>query len=108
MHMCSQVFDSEKGGRAKLEKLDDELAQMDERPRDNRLKKHAKGTVKCAGHHGQQLRRAPLLPVHHFVFDPMHGVHNEANILLDEAVHKHLMVESSDAAVKKVIEEATR
>eukprot|EP00966_Prymnesium_polylepis_P254205 5874768-Prymnesium_polylepis.1 len=37
----------------------------------------------------------------------MHGVHNEANVLLDEVVHKHLMVESTDPEVKAAIEKAT-
>ena len=52
------------------------------------------------------LRRAPLIPVHHFVFDPMHGMHNEANVLLDESVHKHLMVESEDPQVKASLAKA--
>ena len=33
----------------------------------------------------------------------MHGIHNEANVLLDEAVHKHLMVDSPDPEVKAII-----
>ena len=36
----------------------------------------------------------------------MHGVHNEANVLLDEAVHRHLMVDSPDPEVKAIIETA--
>jgi hypothetical protein len=52
------------------------------------------------------LRRAPLLAFHYVVYDPMHGIHNEVNVLLDESVHKHLMVDSGDAGVKSVIEVA--
>ena len=83
---------------AKLEAIDAKLAGMKPSKADNELKKHAK---KCAG---QQLRRPPLLPFHHVVFDPMHGIHNEINVLLDEAIHQHLMVE--DPSVKATIEEA--
>ena len=72
---------------------------MEEARRQCELKKHGHT------HHAQQLRRAPLLPFHHVVFDPMHGVHNEANVLLDEAVHQHLMVEPPDDECKKVISE---
>ena len=66
------------------------------------MKKHARK------HLSQQLRRDPLLPFHYVVHDPMHGVHNEVNVLLDEAVHKHLMVDSTDPAVTEVIERVTQ
>eukprot|EP00966_Prymnesium_polylepis_P327468 7383339-Prymnesium_polylepis.1 len=95
-----QVFGTDHGGKAELEKIDTWLAELPDNIRTNELRKHAKR------HHGQQLRRPPLLPVHHFVFDPMHGMHNEANVILDESVHKHLMVESKEPEVKKTIEEA--
>ena len=85
---------------AKLAQIDTWLASLGDKKAVRELKKHAKQ------HHGQQLRMPPLLPVHAFVFDPMHGVHNEANILLDEAIHKHLMVKSTKE-VNKVIEETT-
>lgn len=26
----------------------------------------------------------PLVPFHHVVFDPMHGLHNELNVIFDE------------------------
>lgn len=94
------MFDSAKGGRQKLEALDSKVAGWSESTRTNELRKHARLHV------GQMLRRAPLLPVHHFVFDIMHGVHNEANVLLDEAVHKHLMVDSPSPEVKKIIADA--
>ena len=71
---------------------------MDDLARARALKSHARK------HKAQQFRRAPLLPFHHVVFDPMHGVHNEANVLLDEATHQHLMVQSSDPEVKAIIE----
>ena len=95
----SQTFDSEKGGRAKLEKLDATLAAMEDGPRTSKLKRHAKK------HLAQQLRREPLIPFHYVVFDPMHGVHNEINVLLDEAVHKHLVAceESKDKQVLSFI-----
>ena len=95
-----QVFGTDHGGKAELEKIDTWLAELQDNIRTNELRKHAKR------HHGQQLRLPPLLPVHHFVFDPMHGMHNEANVILDESVHKHLMVESKEPEVKKTIEEA--
>ena len=97
-HDRSQVFDSAKGGRAKLEAIDAKLASfVDEKKRENYIKKHAKS------HGAQMLRRPPLLPFHHVVFDIMHAIHNEANVILDEGIHKHLMIDSPDAAVKKVI-----
>lgn len=73
---------------------------MSEKERKYQLSKHAKV------HIGQQLRRAPLVPFHHVVFDPMHGVHNEANVLLDESIHRHLMVQSCEPEVKAVINQA--
>lgn len=91
---CRQVFDSKHGGKKKLEQIDAKLAGLDEHNRAKELKKHAKK------HLSQQLRREPLLPFHYVVHDPMHGVHNEINVLLDEAVHKHLMVDSTDEVVK--------
>ena len=71
---------------------------MEPGPLASTLKTHAKT------HLAQMLRRWPLLPFHYVTHDPMHGVHNEANAVLDEAVHKHLMVESTDAEVKKTLE----
>lgn len=44
-----------------------------------------------------------MLPFHFVVFDPMHGIHNEANVLIDEAVHQHLMVQSPDPDVMEVL-----
>ena len=99
---CKTPFSSENGGRTKLEALDTELAKLSEKAQENRLKNHAKE------HDGQQLRRGPLLPFHHVVFDPMHGMHNEANAILDEIVHRHLCVDSSDAEVKQIIETAQK
>jgi len=96
-----QKFGTKHGGKAKLEAIDAKLAAMDDGNRTKAIKKHA-GT-----HLAQMLRRAPLLPFHYVVFDPMHGVHNEANVLLDEAVHKHLMVDSPKPEVKALIESTT-
>eukprot|EP00966_Prymnesium_polylepis_P068102 1582882-Prymnesium_polylepis.1 len=95
-----QDFGTDHGGRAALKTTDGWLADLPDNTHTNELRKHAKR------HHGQQLRRPPLLPVHYFVVDPMHGMHNEANVLLDESVHKHLMVESKEPEVKKTIKEA--
>lgn len=83
-----------------LEALDDELAAL-QKP-GNRLKKHGHG------HCGQQLRRSPLIPAHYTVFDVMHGVHCEVNVLLDESVHKHLAVAqtTTDKQVKATCETA--
>ena len=97
---CPARFGTDHGGAAALEELDAELAAMDQRHMTAKMKKHADG------HLAQQLRRPPLLPFHYVTHDPMHAVHNEANALLDEAVHKHLMVESDDAEVKKTMEHA--
>jgi hypothetical protein len=96
--LATQEFGTDHGGRAKLEQIDVELSRLEDGPRDNRLKKHAKQ------HAAQMLRRGPLLAFHRVVHDPMHGVHNEVNVLLDESVHKHLMVDSTDGEVKKKIE----
>ena len=92
---CPARFSSKDGGRAKLEAIDADLAALGPTALTNRLRSHAKN------HLAQQLRREPLLPFHHVVFDPMHGMHNEANALLDEAVHQHFMScsKSPDPAV---------
>lgn len=81
-----QDFGTDHGGSKALEKLDLDLAVMEPRAQTRVLRKHGKG------HAAQMLRRKPLLPCHYFVFDIMHGMHNEANVLLDESVHQHLMV----------------
>lgn len=95
-----QPFGTNHGGMAKLHKIDEWLSSLTDQKMNNELKKHAK---KCCA---QQLRRPPILPFHHVVFDPMHGIHNEINVLLDEAVHQHLMVD--DPSVKATIEEAQK
>ena len=95
---CQTAFGTDHGGRAALDEIDAKLLGMEPGPLASTLKTHAKG------HLAQMLRRWPLLPFHYVTHDPMHGVHNEANAVLDEAVHKHLMVESTDAEVKKTLE----
>jgi hypothetical protein len=85
------------GGKAALDAIDEKLFSLENEYRAREQNGHAKK------HMAQQLRRWPLLPFHHVVHDPMHAVHNEANALLDEAVHKHLVVESTDAEVKKTL-----
>ena len=54
------------------------LAAMDEKKREDEVKKHA--DEHCA----QCFDCAPLVPFHYVVFDPMHAVHNEINVILDE------------------------
>ena len=95
---CQTAFGTDHGGRAALDEIDAKLHGMEPGPLASTLKTHAKT------HLAQMLRRWPLLPFHYVTHDPMHGVHNEANAVLDEAVHKHLMVESTDAEVKKTLE----
>ena len=95
---CQTAFGTDHGGRAALDEIDAKLLGMEPGPLASTLKTHAKT------HLAQMLRRWPLLPFHYVTHDPMHGVHNEANAVLDEAVHKHLMVESTDAEVKKTLE----
>ncbi|KAL1525355.1 hypothetical protein AB1Y20_020217 [Prymnesium parvum] len=48
--------------------------------------------------------KEPLLPFHMVQWDPMHGLHNEFNALISEAVHEHLKIESPDKEVETVIE----
>ena len=95
---CKESFGTDYGGRAALDEIDAKLHALDQGNMAKTLKLHAKS------HLAQQLRRCPLLPFHFVTHDPMHGVHNEANAVLDEAVHKHLMVESTDTEVKKTLE----
>ena len=94
---CPAEFGTDHGGKAALDAIDEKLFSLENEYRAREQNGHAKK------HMAQQLRRWPLLPFHHVVHDPMHAVHNEANALLDEAVHKHLVVESTDAEVKKTL-----
>ena len=41
----------------------------------------------------------PLLPVDEVVFDPMHAMHTEANVLLDESVHQFLVIDAENPAI---------
>ena len=95
--LCKKEFGTEHGGRAKLDAIDSELNAMEPGPMASALKRFADK------HAAQMLRRPPLLPFHFVVHDPMHAVHCEANVLIDESVHKHLMVESNDPEVKEAI-----
>ena len=99
---CAAKFGTDHGGCAALDELDAKLSAMEAGPMASALKAHADK------HLAQQLRRSPLLPFHYVVHDPMHAVHNEANALLDEAVHKHLVAceESTDNEVQAVGREA--
>jgi hypothetical protein len=73
-----QVFDSTKGGRAKLDTERETRLGWPESKRATEDEKYAKQ------HHGQCWSCEPLLPFDIVQFDPMHGVHNELNVLLDE------------------------
>ena len=53
---CAQVFDSTRGGLAKLAAIDTWLDGLGEKKREKEVKKHART------HHGQELRMPPLLP----------------------------------------------
>ena len=101
---CGAKFGTDHGGQAALDAIDANLSAMDPGNMERALKAHAKNSF----HAGQQLRRSPLLPFHFVVHDPMHAVHNEANALLDEAVHKHLVAceESKDKQVQATGREA--
>ena len=59
-------------------------------------------------HDGVVPHQHGVLPFHHKVIEPMHATHNEFNVLLDEAVHQHLLVQSSDPKVKEEVLKATR
>ena len=53
---------------------------------------HARKSKEHADKHEAQVYGwAPLVPFHHVVFDPMHGIHSEVNALMEEAVHKPLV-----------------
>ena len=99
---CDTTWSSSDGGLDRLQKERDDMAEQPENVRARELEKHAKR------HHGQGFDRPPLLPVHYVVFDPMHGVHMEGNVLFDEAIHQHLALESPDAEVQQVLDAAKR
>ena len=74
-----QVFDSEKGGMAKLDaertrkaSLDDDVCEKED-------------VDFSALHKATRYDCCPLLPFTHVVFDPMHAMHNEINLISDEA-----------------------
>jgi hypothetical protein len=73
-----QVFDSTKGGRAKLDGERETRLGWSDSKRATEDEKYAKQ------HHGQCWSCEPLLPFDIVQFDPMHGVHNELNVILDE------------------------
>ena len=99
--VCKKTWTQE-GGWAQLEAERARYARMDPATRAREEKKHADK------HEAQNLCRAPLVPFHHVVFDPMHGIHCEVNALLDEAVHKPLCVgyDSKIPEVKATCEKA--
>jgi hypothetical protein len=74
----SQVYDSADGGMAKLERERTERAGWDDAKTKREDEKYAHQ------HHGSVWGREPLIPFHYVQWDPMHGLHNEFNVLLDE------------------------
>lgn len=89
-----QQFGTGHGGLAKLDAERTRVAALSDKERAKFNEKYT------AAHHGSVFDHEPLLPFHHVVFDPMHGIHNEANVLLDEAIHQQLIVESPDKEVQ--------
>ncbi|KAL1508286.1 hypothetical protein AB1Y20_004400 [Prymnesium parvum] len=55
-------------------------------------------------HLASQWGREPLIPFHMVQWDPMHGLHNEFNALINEPVHEHLKIESPDKEVEAIVE----
>ena len=55
-----------------------EIGEMSPDDREKELKKHADN------HKSQKFNCPPLIPCHHYLWDPMHAVHNELNVILDE------------------------
>ena len=75
IHMtCAQVYDKAEGGVAKLEReaVSRSSASASDQERYARL------------HLSSQFDMEPLIPFHYVQWDPMHGLHNELNVLLDE------------------------
>ena len=71
---CTQVYDKAKGG---LKKLEEEVI--------SRLNASVSDQERYAKlHHSSQFGMEPLIPFHYVQWDPMHGLHNELNVLMDE------------------------
>lgn len=101
--VCDKTW-TQDGGYAELEAERACFARMDVAKRTTEMKKHADK------HYAQQWGRPPLVPFHWLVFDPMHAIHCEVNVLLDEAVHRPLVLghESKDPFVKQTCAEAQK
>ena len=74
----SQTFSKRNGGLAKIAKERKCRARLTDRERENEEKKYS------AQHDASSFDDPPILPWHHVVFDPMHALHNEGNVILDE------------------------
>lgn len=78
------------------------MASLDEKAQKLENEKFSKA------HHSQVFDHPPLLPCHYFVFDPMHALHCEFNVLIDESIHQHLVVQIDSPEVMSEIRAATR
>lgn len=100
-HRSAQTYDSADGGQ---DKMDEEICKLAGMSKSGRTAE----TRRLADlHHGVVPHQHGVLPFHHKVIEPMHGTHNEFNVLLDEAVHQHLLVQSTDPKVKSAVLEKT-
>lgn len=95
---CKQTWGSHDRGLERLQAdrtRKENLSDVDRRKEDE---KHV------AAHHGQAFDHPPLLPCHYVIFDPMHGMHMEGNVLFDEAIHQHFLVESPEPEVMELLQ----
>jgi hypothetical protein len=100
---CGEVFDSTAGGQQKLDEELEKIAGCTEPTRKAEALKYADK------HDGIMHGQYGVLPCHHVVVEPMHGCHNEFNVVvLQEAIHEHLLVQSTDPALKETIRQMTK
>ena len=76
--LSAQTFSTENGGKEKLIREQARVNKLSPDDRETELKKHADK------HKSQKFNCPPLIPCHHYLWDPMHAVHNELNVILDE------------------------
>ena len=74
----AQTFSSQNGGKKKLNAAREKLAKLTVEEREKAYKTHADA------HHSQKLDCPPLIPCHEYLWDPMHAVHCELNVIIDE------------------------
>ena len=76
--LSAQTFSTENGGKEKLIREQARVNKLSPDDRETELKKHADK------HKSQKFNCPPLIPCHHYLWDPMHAVHCELNVILDE------------------------